>query len=306
MNKIKILTLIFTFALTLTSCSTESREYSKEMTNNYNSSMQNFECEDSFDMGVCETSPEIYDVSTDLSAEVKESKIIKRYNFSIETKEFDKTIFDLENFVKNANGRIESSENRGFNESDSRYSYYVLRIPTDKIGELKKTVSTLGNVLNSSENSQDISRNYYDNESKLEALKIQEDRLLEILKKTETVDDLITLENELSRIRYQIESITSTQITYNDLVEYATVSIDIMSAKEYTVLKKTLGEKISDTFKNSFIYFATFCQGILLVFINILPFLITFSIIIVILILFIKKRKNKNVKLKTPKNNQDN
>ena len=92
----------------------------------------------------------------------------------------------------------------------------------------------LGNVLSLNRRQEEITEAYYDTEARLTALKTQEERLLAIMEKAETLDDIIRLEDALSDVRYQIESLSGTMRRYDNLVEMATVEVSLREVESTT------------------------------------------------------------------------
>jgi hypothetical protein len=84
------------------------------------------------------------------------------------------------------------------------------------------------------------------------ALQTEETRLLELMAKAETMSDLLEIEARLTDVRYELERVTSQLRSYDDLVNYATIYLNIEEVKEYTpVAEKTRWQKITDGFVKS-------------------------------------------------------
>ena len=73
-----------------------------------------------------------------------------------------------------------------------------------------------------------------DTEARISSLQTEYDRLLELLAQAESVDSLISLEARLSDVRYQLESYKSQLRTYDNLVDYSTVSISVSQVLRVT------------------------------------------------------------------------
>ena len=66
------------------------------------------------------------------------------------------------------------------------------------------------------------------------------------MEKAESIEDIITIEQRLSNVRYQIESMEAQLRTYDNKVDYSTVHLDVSEVKELTpVHEETLWERIS-------------------------------------------------------------
>jgi hypothetical protein len=142
----------------------------------------------------------------------------------------------------------------------------------------------LGNVLSLNRRQEEITEAYYDTEARLTALKTQEERLLAIMEKAETLDDIIRLEDALSDVRYQIESLSGTMRRYDNLVEMATVEVSLREVESTTSVSgtpRTLGERIGQQFSESLRGLGRFCEGVLVFLIGNLPVLLVIAAVAV-------------------------
>ena len=81
---------------------------------------------------------------------------------------------------------------------------------------------------------ENVTSQYYDTQARLTAYQTQEARLLEMMEKAETVEDIITIEEKLTDLRYRIESLQSTLKNWDRQVSYSTISLDVEEVQEYT------------------------------------------------------------------------
>ena len=135
------------------------------------------------------------------TAATADRKLIKTVNMDVETREYDKLLSAVENKVTELGGYIESLD--AYNGS-TYYSYrstrnanLTIRIPKDRLEEFQNTVSELGNVTSRSENVQDVTLTYVDLQSHRDALRTEQERLLQLLEQAESVEDIITIEQRL-------------------------------------------------------------------------------------------------------------
>ena len=196
-------------------------------------------------------------------------KLIRTISMEVETREFEALVEKVSQRTAFFGGYTEySSTYNGSNYSGGRVrtSTMTLRIPADKMDEFLSEVAEASNVVRRDENVSDVTLNYVDMESHKNALKAQEKRLIEMMDKAETIEDLITLESRLGDIRYQIESMESQLRTYDNQVDYATLRLSITEVEELTPVEeksdwenmgegflrslKNIGENIKDFFVN--------------------------------------------------------
>lgn len=209
-------------------------------------------------------------------------KIVKHSNLTLETKEFDTALELILSAILEQGGYIESQNTNG-QSLTHRGAYYErsaaiqARIPADKLDSVTAVVGGIGNVTSKSENIDDITDSYFDSEARLKSLQLQEERLLEILAKAERLEDVISLERALSDVRYQIESLTATLRRMDSQVAYSYLNLSLREVVEYQAVSsapKTLGEKISASFKRSGEKLVWFFEAVLLFLIEDLPLIL--------------------------------
>ena len=190
------------------------------------------------------------------NAQSSTRKLIRNVSMSIETKAFDDLLIHLEQRTEELGGYVESS----YSDNGSVYSgqgrkrsaSMRIRIPADKLDEYLNDVNSVANVTSRNENVSDVTLTYVDMESHRNALRAEEEQLMAMMEKAETIEDLITIESRLSDIRYQLESMESQLRTYDNLVDYSTLSLDITEVEDLTpVVEQSAWEKMGSGFMNS-------------------------------------------------------
>ncbi|MEG0751568.1 MAG: DUF4349 domain-containing protein [Oscillospiraceae bacterium] len=229
-------------------------------------------------------------------------KIIYNARLDIETLDFDKSCESVVSAVTSSGGYLSNTDvGGGYTYSGnylSRYARYSARIPSAKYNEFLAKGETFGNITSSSNSSEDITTSYIDNEARLNTLKAQETRLLELLKESGTLEDLLAIEQRLSDVRYQIESITSTLKLYDNMVDFCTVEISLNEVNKITVNQNNFQTELIEAFKGSGRAVLNFMRGLVIFLIYALPF-----IAIALLILWIAlKLTRKGRASKTARN----
>lgn len=198
-------------------------------------------------------------------------KIITKVNLEVETQDFDNLIAAVKKDIERLGGYEEKSEISGrryYSRSLSRYAYIVARIPKDRLKDFVTAVKENGNVINESSSSENVTLQYVDTESRKKALEIEQERLFAILEKTESLEDIVTLESRLSSIRHELQMYETELRTIDNQVEYSTVTLSINEVERITPtedkqtvisrIKNGLSETIYDItegFKNFVVWF---------------------------------------------------
>ena len=250
------------------------------------------------------------EVLADSSASMKvgetNRKLIKTVNMRVETKEFDALLTGLSDQISSCGGYVEQMETYNgsiYNDrSYERSASMTIRIPEAQLEDFLNAVSGLGNVIRRSEAVEDVTLAYVDLESHKEALETEQSRLLELLEKAETVEDIITIEQRLSEVRYQLESMESQLRTYDNKISYSTVYLDIEEVKELTpVVEETVWQRISGGFVKSVHSVADgFVEFVIWLLVN-SPFLVIWAVVITLVVLLLRFGRRKRAACKAVK-----
>lgn len=234
-----------------------------------------------------------------------QDKIIRNVNLEVETQEFDQLISSIDSNINHLGGYVESSNITGrryYSNNSMRNGRIVARIPKDKLNEFLNTVDDISNVVSRYETTQNVTLQYVDVESHKKALEIEQERLLKLLEKVETLEDIITLEGRLSTVRYELESYEAQLRTYDNLVEYSTVTMNIQEVERMTAVaekKLSVWDRIGTGLGDTFFNIGEGLQNFLVWFIVNLPYLLIWAVIITVIVIisrrYLKKNKIKNI-----------
>ncbi len=233
-------------------------------------------------------------------------KLITTVNLTAETEDFTATIANIETKVSELGGYIESSNVYNGNYtygSGSRSANLTVRVPSDKLSEFVDSVEGATNIVQKSVDVQDITLSYVDTQSRKNALKTEEKRLLEILESAETVEDLITVEDKLADVRYELESIESQLRSYDNKVDYSTVYLNVEEVTVYTpVQEESMFTRMGKGFKESLGDVGDGIVDFLVEFVSHIPQIVVFIVVVFIIYLIVKafiksynKRKAKKM-----------
>ncbi len=198
------------------------------------------------------------------------AKLIRRAELSIQTTVFDQAVQSLQDLVEQCGGYFERSSVYGGSYRDvnaQRSGEYVVRIPAEKYQAFLSATGDLGYVTQLTESSEDVGEQYYDTESRLKTQRTKQERLLELLEKAETMEDIISLENALSEVEYQIEQYTSTLNRYDALIGFSTFNIylnEVSKVTEEVGETASLGSRMAAGFRSSLEGLVTGSQQLLI------------------------------------------
>ncbi len=238
------------------------------------------------------------DAST--SAEELPKKIVKNATVKAETKSFDSSLGEIETLLTSLGGHVESSYTTGRtygSTGGNRSATLTMRIPAEKLSEFLAQAGGKVNVISSTTTAEDVTAKYYDTEARLSVLETERQVLENMLAKSNSVSEMITVEDRLYDVIYEIESYKTQLKLYDSMVAYSTVRLTLNEVTDLTVVAEdnTFGARmkqaLGETWQNS----AEFCKGAVIWLIYALPALIIVGGIgtaaVVVAVRLVKKKK---------------
>lgn len=226
-------------------------------------------------------------------------KIVYTGNVSLQTLEYDQSAKSIHDKINQCGGFIES-ENASNNDP---YWYYTersgasarrthrnlsitARIPAEQFDAFMESLKEDGQVINTSVNAQNISVSYADHDASRKALEIERDRLLEMMEKAQTIEEMIAVEERLTQVERDLGEEKTTLSAMDRDVNFSTVYINLEEVFEYseTVVETTYGERLHRAFDNAIEGFVTFWQEMILFIVETFPFLIMLAILIFVIV----------------------
>ncbi len=244
----------------------------------------------------------------DSKALTSQDKIIRTFYMEVETQEFDALITRLDSEMGRLNGYVETSKISGrsfYDREGARVARITARIPRDKVDEFVGVVDENANVINKQETTENVTLQYADIESRKKSLEIEQERLFALLEKADTLESIVTLESRLSEIRYQLQNYETTLRTYDNKVEYSTVTLNIQEVEKLSPkveIKQTVATRIKNGFSGTMYNISEGLQNFLVWFVVNLPYLLIWTVIIVVIVLITRRVYKKYTKDDHPKN----
>lgn len=218
-------------------------------------------------------------------------KVIYTYNYTVETRAFDDLMDFLQQRVDESGGYVESAEVRGNADMDiKRYANMVIRIPAEKMRSFLAEVAKLTNVTYSNCTTENVTLSYVDMKSHIEALRTEQKTLMGILERAEKLEDIITIQSQLTDIRYELESYESQLRVYDNRINYSTLYLDITEVERETnvATKLSYGEEITRGLSDTFYNIGQGLRGFSIWLIVNLPVIVIWIVIIAVIALIVR------------------
>ena len=286
--KLGILGMILLLFLFNMGCSAKSTEFSRDMAPN-------------MDLAESSSHSEMLKLDGDAKrSSLEPEKVITNVYLTLETLEFEATTNQLGQLISKYNGFVENSNiysNHHVGDKILKNGQYTVRIPKENVEPFMKDTQGIGNLVSQNTSIQDITKQYYDTESRLNVLKIKEERILALLEKADKIEDVIAIENQLSDIIYQKENLTKSILDMDDKVSYSTVSLNISEVEKLTngVTKETsFATKLANAWKDSLYFFKIGIEQFIISAIFVLPYLFLIAPFAFIAYKVIQKKNKSN------------
>ena len=217
--------MLFTIGCAARSVSTESTAASGGTSASYDQSMADVDSSNGYAMA-SEEAASTTQSETEPTSDFDVRKIV--YNATL-TLTADNPEAALDNIVQKTQelGGYISDSYTTTDDLGATLSTATLKVPADMLEELVTAAEAAGKVTDYRLSSEDISLSYYDMQARLDNAKAEEQQLLEILAKCETVEDILAVRESLSSVRADIESYTAQMNLWDNLVAYATLYLTI-------------------------------------------------------------------------------
>ena len=245
---------------------------------------------------------------------LRDDKLVYTCHLSLQTLEYAESAAAIRDAVKKYEGIIESETetNDGYRWGDLYWYeddaegernrldlYLTARIPTESYDAFVEEVSGIGKLLSKTQSTDNISRAYYDTETHIKALEIEEERLLEMMNKAETIEEMILVEERLTEVQNTLNCERGWLADMDSDIAYSTVTIELREVREYTPgatdPDPSFGERIRDSFQNSIAGFVHILEGILHVIILLWPFIVIGLVVFLVIRHQMKKRRAKRM-----------
>ena len=220
------------------------------------------------------------------------AKIIYTANLTLESKDYDAARAALDEALADADGYMESSNESTYTGS-SRSLSLTLRVPQEHYASFLAAAAQAGNLVNRSEQAEDVTSQYVDLEARLANLKAQRTRLQELQASADNLSDLLEIESSLSDVQYQLESYQSQLDWYSDQVQQCTVYIDLNEVQTYTPADEGFFSRIGTAFTSGWGNFVNGLQQLVVALASVWPLAVLACAAVALALAWRKKHPKK-------------
>ncbi len=151
--------------------------------------------------------------------------LIRTGNLRLRVEDVVKAHEEVARIARDVNGYVANTSLSS--EQGPTYAMITLRLPAEGLDNVIARVSALGKVLSKDINTEEVTEEYVDLSSRKRNLQREEERLLELLKRAGKINDLLQVEQELARVRGEIEMISGRMRYLENRVSLSTLTIHL-------------------------------------------------------------------------------
>jgi len=154
-------------------------------------------------------------------------KLIRNAEVELEIVSFDAAVQKITAFANEERGYVETTNSEKQANGKLRGTVVVKVIP-ENLDRFVQKIRDLGELKNQTLGTEDITKAYFDTDSRLKNARVMEQRLIDMLKKkSDDINDLLQVERELGRVREQTEQMQGELKYWDSQVQFATVTIQL-------------------------------------------------------------------------------
>ncbi len=247
------------------------------------------------DVAFTSSSAESDEQSPEIGAGI-DRKIIYEAEVKLVVQDFSKTEAALPRVVKEHGGYLANiSIDR--TSGQQRRGRWQARIPVDEFEAFMLAVSDLGIPENRSQAAHDVTEEYVDLEARIANKQRLEERILSLLERAEgSIKDVIEVEQELGRVRGEIEQMQGRLRYLANRTQLTTVDIIAREQRDYVPPESpTLAARIRHAWESSLLLLRSFGEAVTVAIVFAFPWLIL-GLIVFAPIAWVVRRKRQRIR----------
>ncbi len=224
--------------------------------------------------------------------------VLRSAKRGIESKNYDRDVAWLEDLVSEYGAYFEERTETfsAENGQGGRVIDASVRVPVDRLDDFLTELDQLGNAVLKSESQEDVTGEYMDAQSRLNALAAQKAKLEEMMASATDVAELIAVDDKMADVIASMEALEGDLRRWESRQSYSAVSIRLTEVVEQPIVPAaTLNERMKTAFDESVVWLGEFGQNALVVLSGAAPRLVIWipaaALVVVLLCVIVRKRR---------------
>jgi hypothetical protein len=164
-------------------------------------------------------------ISTTNSMDTTGAQVISQASVALEVSDVATAVNQVETLAQNLGGSVDNMSSSG--SQNQQQANLTIRVPANQFLTALNQLQTMGTVQSQNINTQDVTQQYIDLQAQLTSAQLEEQNLQAILAKATTVSDEIAIQEQLTQVISQVESLQG-QINYmQNQVTMSTITVNL-------------------------------------------------------------------------------
>lgn len=219
-----------------------------------------------------------------------EKKVIKTGELAFKVEDSQQTYQSVLQQMKKQGAYVENESQ--MTEYDRKHIRMKVRVPSEKFDSLFNGLASQATVLDERVvKIEDVTEAYYDLQSRIKNKKALEARYVDLLKKANSIKDMLEIEKNLNELRTEIESLEGRFRYLGNQVRLSTIHLNFYELLPYTYsaeVRPGFGARLKESLSKGWQVFLSFLVGM----IGLWPFLLLLAEVI----FGLRKWRRKRVK----------
>ncbi len=299
--KVKISAIFLLSGIILSACS----QYSSETSSHTNANMVAMMPSQNERLSSANSNSSARKISLEQSEQsqnapvVVERKIIRNADLTLEANSPEEAQQQISSIVDSKGGFvIESKQSSSDVQATTRDTITMtLRVPAKKFDEtLNEIRKTSSRVIVETVKGEDVTEEFIDIEARLKTKKALEEQFLEIMKRSNSVEDALNVQRELAEVRGEIEQIEGRKRFLENQASLSTIKITLQSPTAFSANSSGFFYQLKESIGSGYNAALNFILVLVTILIALLPFLLLVVLpIYLILRYFWRKREKRNL-----------
>lgn len=219
-------------------------------------------------------------------------KIIYSANVVLYVEKFDDIPGQVQQLTSKHDAYIANSEIKG-QAGSRRTGRWIIRVPVAQYGAFLQDIEQLGELQSRSQDSQEVTAEYYDVQARIRNKQKEESRLIELLdSRAGKLEDVLAVEKELSRVREEIERMQGRMRVLENQTSLSTVTLLVEERADYVPpASATFGTRISRVWHGSLDSLLKAGQNTLLFLVGAAPWVVISLLPLLLLGYLVRRRR---------------
>ncbi len=165
----------------------------------------------------------------DTSAQILDRMVIRTAQLTVEVGDMEQALAQARSIASRGGGFVSASNTHveKVNDQDRMVADITLQVRSDAADGALSDLRALGKVTNETSGSQDVTDEYVDLGSNLRNLQASESAILKLMDRATQIQDVLSLQRELTNVRGQIERIQGRKTYLERRTDMATITLSL-------------------------------------------------------------------------------